>query len=150
VRFEGQASIAAGGFLLEPRLRAQYSDKPLLQYEELTFGGLIGGRAVDPGALYGDSGISGTLDVYGPAWTLGPRVTVRPAAFIEGAWARNQDSFGPEEMSGVFGGGGLRLSLDGRWTLDLLYATPIGNTVGVPEQFVGPKVSVTVSGGISF
>ncbi|MBX3479025.1 MAG: ShlB/FhaC/HecB family hemolysin secretion/activation protein [Caulobacter sp.] len=150
LRFEGQASITSGGFLIEPRLRVQVADKPLLQYEEFTYGGLIGGRALDPGALYGDSGVSGSIDVYGPAARLGPRLAIRPAAFVEGAWARNEDTIGPDRMSGTFAGGGLRFSLDGRWNLDLLYAAPLGDTVGVPAQFVGPKVSVGVSGGISF
>lgn len=150
VRFEGQGSFVTGGFLLEPRLRAQASDSPLLQYEEFTYGGLIGGRALDPGALYGDSGVSGSLDIYGPAAKLGNRLSIRPAAFIEGAWAWNEDTIGPQEMSGTFAGGGVRLSLDGRWNLDVLYAAPLGDTVGVPAQFVGPKVSVGVSGGFSF
>jgi hemolysin activation/secretion protein len=136
--------------LIEPRLRAQVSDRPLLQYEEFTYGGLIGGRALDPGALYGDSGVSGSIDIYGPAATLGTRLAVRPAVFVEGAWAKNEDTVGPDEMSGTFAGGGVRFSLDGRWNLDLLYAAPVGDTVGVPTQFVGPKVSVGVSGGFSF
>lgn len=150
VRFEGQGSFTTGGFLLEPRLRAQISDSPLLQYEEFTYGGLIGGRALDPGALYGDSGVSGSLDIYGPAAKLGSRFAIRPAVFVEGAWARNEDTIGPDEMSGTFAGAGVRLSLDGRWNLDVLYAAPVGDTVGVPAQFVGPKVSVGVSGGFSF
>jgi hemolysin activation/secretion protein len=150
LRFEGQGSFNTGGMLIEPRLRAQVSDRPLLQYEEFTYGGLIGGRALDPGALYGDSGVSGSIDIYGPAATLGTRLAVRPAVFVEGAWAKNEDTVGPDEMSGTFAGGGVRFSLDGRWNLDLLYAAPVGDTVGVPTQFVGPKVSVGVSGGFSF
>jgi hemolysin activation/secretion protein len=150
VRFEGQASITAGGFLVEPRVRAQTSDSPLLQYEEFTYGGLIGGRALDPGALYGDSGVSGSVDVYGPAAKLGTRLSVRPAGFIEGAWASNEDTIGPDESHGLFAGGGIRFSLDGRWNLDVLYAAPISDTVGVPAQFVGPKMSVGISGGFSF
>ncbi|MBI1405634.1 MAG: hypothetical protein GC145_05865 [Caulobacter sp.] len=150
LRFEGQGAFNAGGVLIEPRLRAQVSDRPLLQYEEFTYGGLIGGRALDPGALYGDSGVSASIDIYGPAATLGTRLAVRPAAFVEGAWAKNEDTVGPDRMSGAFAGGGVRFSLDGRWNLDLLYAAPVGDTVGVPAQFVGPKVSVGVSGGFSF
>ncbi len=154
LRFEGAASINSGGFLIEPRLRAQLSDKPLLQYEEFTYGGLIGGRALDPGALFGDSGVSGSVDIYGPAAKLGTRFSIRPAAFVEGAWATNEDDLGPLvdrlEKHGAFAGGGVRLSLDGRWNLDVLYAAPVGDTVGVPSQFVGPKVSVGISGGFSF
>ena len=153
-RFEGAASINTGGFLIEPRLRAQISDKPLLQYEEFTYGGLIGGRALDPGALFGDSGVSGSIDVYGPSAKLGTRISIRPAAFVEGAWARNEDSIGPLvdqlDKHGTFGGGGLRLSLDGRWNLDVMYATPLGDTEGVPDQFVGSKVTVGISGGFRF
>lgn len=154
LRFEGAASINSGGFLIEPRLRAQLSDKPLLQYEEFTYGGLIGGRALDPGALFGDSGVSGSLDVYGPAAKLGTRFSVRPAAFVEGAWATNEDDLGPIvdrlEKHGAFAGAGVRFSFDGRWNLDVLYAAPLGDTVGVPDQFVGPKVSIGISGGFSF
>ncbi|WGM40374.1 hypothetical protein [Caulobacter sp. NIBR1757] len=154
LRFEGAASINSGGFLIEPRLRAQLSDKPLLQYEEFTYGGLIGGRALDPGALFGDSGVSGSVDIYGPAAKLGTRFSIRPAAFVEGAWATNEDDLGPAvdrlEKHGAFAGAGVRFSLDGRWNLDLLYAAPLGDTVGVPDQFVGPKVSVGISGGFSF
>lgn len=154
MRFEGAASINTGGFLIEPKLRAQLSDKPLLQYEEFTYGGLIGGRALDPGALFGDSGVSGSLDVYGPAAKLGERFSLRPAAFVEGAWARNEDTAGPAvdlvDKHGTFGGAGVRLSLDGRWNLDVLYAAPLGDTEGVPDQFVGPKVTVGISGGFTF
>jgi hemolysin activation/secretion protein len=154
LRFEGGASITSGGFLIEPRLRAQLSDSPLLQYEEFTYGGLIGGRALDPGALFGDSGVSGSVDLYGPAARLGDRFSIRPAAFVEGAWATNEDDIGPLidrlEKHGTFGGAGVRLSLDGRWNLDLLYAAPLGDTVGVPDQFVGPKVTVGISGGFTF
>ena len=154
LRFEGGASITSGGFLIEPRLRAQLSDSPLLQYEEFTYGGLIGGRALHPGALFGDSGVSGSLDLYGPAAKLGDRFSIRPAAFVEGAWATNEDDIGPLidrlEKHGTFGGAGVRLSLDGRWNLDLLYAAPLGDTVGVPDQFVGPKVTVGISGGFTF
>ncbi len=150
LRFEGQASILRGGLLIQPRLRAQKADRPLLQYEEFTYGGLIGGRALDPGALYGDSGVSGSVDIYGPAAELGPRITLRPAAFVEGALASNEDTVGPDSSHGLFAGGGLRMTLDGRWTLDILYATPVTDTVGVPDAFVGPKVSIGVSGGLSF
>ena len=90
------------------------------------------------------------MDIYGPAAELGPRITFRPAAFVEGAWASNEDTVGPDRSHGLFAGGGLRMTLDGRWTLDILYATPISDTVGVPDAFVGPKVSVGVSGGLSF
>ncbi|NBU27031.1 MAG: ShlB/FhaC/HecB family hemolysin secretion/activation protein [Caulobacteraceae bacterium] len=125
LRFEGQASFRRGSLLIQPRLRAQKADRPLLQYEEFTYGGLIGGRALDPGALYGDSGVSGSIDLYGPAAGLGPRLSIRPAAFVEGAWASNEDTIGPDESHGLFAGAGIRLTLDGRWTLDILYATPI-------------------------
>jgi hemolysin activation/secretion protein len=145
-RFEAVGTRTFGDSSLALRLRAQAAGKPLVQWEEFSFGGLVGGRALDPGALYGDSGVSLAADFIGPRLKLAPQVYVSPTAFLEGARVWNNDTFGEQDGRALVGGAGIRVGV-GRATIDLTYARPIGAVVGAPPSFSGPRILVTVQGG---
>lgn len=59
--------------------RFQYSDSPLLAYEEMSLGGLTIGRGYDPGVLSGDDGYAGTVEL-----------RVRPPMFSNNIFQRTE------------------------------------------------------------
>ena len=142
VRAEASASRPLAGGRVQARVRGQWADDPLLAYEEFTFGGAPGGRGLDPGALQGDRGVAVTLEWAGRTWAFG-RVGVDPLAFVEAARAWNEDGFGPRRAHVALAGGGVRLHLDSRTVVDVVYAHPL-DSEGVDKERFGPRVLVTL------
>jgi hemolysin activation/secretion protein len=93
---------------------AQYSPDRLLVYEQLSLGNYTVGRGFDPGIVQGDSGVGARFELQ--VGRLTPRsesaVTVQPFAFLDAAWAWNNDAgTTPDPQRVLSAGGGLR----GRW-----------------------------------
>jgi hemolysin activation/secretion protein len=139
-RLEGDptATVLRGGLYGEfrpvPRLtialglRGQWSNDPLLSFEEFSAGNYTAGRGYDPGTLLGDSGIGVQAELrYGSIVPTAPnQLRVEPYVFFDQSWVWNEDrvfSLPRQELSAV--GGGVRAAYGDRFRLDLLLAVPL-------------------------
>lgn len=151
LRFTGRLERPfAGGRLLSLDLRGQWTDRPLLLFEHFSYGGLAGGRGLDPDALLGDRGLSGHVEWDDKPVRLQERWTVRPLAYVDTAWILNVGPSGPGvPASGraVFGGLGGRFSWSEKAHLDVAYTTPLTEVRGVAPGLSGPRMVVTLSAG---
>ncbi len=135
-RFDGSARAAIIRGQLTTRLgitpwldlatdyRAQWADKPLLNFDEFSIGNLTVGRGYDPGSNSGDRAISGAFELrVKPIST--PDYHVEVFGFYDRVhlWNRGQD---PTERNRILRsyGAGARLVLPGRAVLELTYAHP--------------------------
>ncbi|NEX93532.1 ShlB/FhaC/HecB family hemolysin secretion/activation protein [Caulobacter sp. 17J65-9] len=148
VRFDAAATRPLGRGQVAVQAKGQWADAPLTAFEEFTWGGLEGGRGLDPGALYGDRGVAASVELTGAPHDLGGRWTVSPMAFVEAAQAWNEDkAYGAREQSAVTGGAGLRFSWNDRIHLDAIYAHPLAETRGVADELSGPRLHLGISAG---
>ena len=139
-RFEGDptATVVRGGlygefrpvprFTLALGVRGQWSNDPLLSFEEFSAGNYTAGRGYDPGTILGDSGVGLQAELrYGSAVPIGPAdFAFEPYVFFDQAWAWNEDvvfALPRQELSSV--GGGVRAAYGDRFRLDLLVAEPL-------------------------
>ncbi|MBX7248831.1 MAG: hypothetical protein K1X35_07205 [Caulobacteraceae bacterium] len=145
LRGEASGRRPLAGGTLQARARGQWTDDPLVAYEEFNFGGAPGGRGLDAGALAGDRGVSLGLDWFGPARRMNGGWSISPVAFVEGAQAWNLDDYGPRRSRIVLGGGGLRINFGDEAHLDIVYARPVGEPKGVDEDRFGPRLLFTLT-----
>ncbi|THD66089.1 ShlB/FhaC/HecB family hemolysin secretion/activation protein [Phenylobacterium sp.] len=116
----------------EIRVQAQYSDKPLMPYEQITLGDLSVGRGYDPAVALGDSGAGASFDLrYNPI-PVGPKIIIAPYVFFDVGAVHNNDT----ALSGLAEnrtlrsfGAGVTLRLANRANLDVTYAQPIDPVV---------------------
>jgi hemolysin activation/secretion protein len=128
-------------------VRAQYSWKPLLSFEEFSAGNYTIGRGYDPGALLGDRGWGTQAEL-----RLGSRVPAsprRPAfegyAFWDHASVSNLDKLfvvpGSHHLDSV--GAGARLGFD-RFALDAALAIPL-TRIGIDNKRPDPRLLVSLT-----
>lgn len=143
-------------FVAQARVRGQYSDRPLLAYEEFAFGQLTGGRGFDPAAITGDRGlmVSGEITQAGfkvPGLPERFGVSVQPYVFADAARAWNVEPGAPDTFSdGISGGVGLRANLARRAQLDVAWANPLGNPRGIGPDQAGPRLLISFSTSLDF
>lgn len=92
--WRGAAHVVASfgpGWQLAGRLQAQGSSDLLLAGEAFALGGIGSVRGVPERALYGDSGVSATLEASTPALWQG----LRALAFIDAGWVRSDVADSP-------------------------------------------------------
>jgi hemolysin activation/secretion protein len=110
------------------RAQAQYADKPLMPYEQISLGDLSVGRGYDPAAVLGDTGASASLDVRYAAFQVYPRVLASPFVFYDQGVVHNNDA-GTTGLSSSRTlrsfGAGITLRLANRANLEFTYARPI-------------------------
>jgi hemolysin activation/secretion protein len=111
-------------------LRGQWSDRPLLRFEQFTYGGLVGGRGLDPDALLGDRGLPGHLEWADKPVLLQGRWTLQPIAYVDTTWIKNLGPGWPSSGRAIFGGLGARLCWTEKAHLDVAYTTPLVETPG--------------------
>jgi hemolysin activation/secretion protein len=136
-RFEGDAratvlrgdisgAIGFGAiFELASTVRGQWSNKPLLNYDEFAVGNLTIGRGYDPGANTGDRAIAGAHELRAN-FPLGNKARGTLYGFYD--WVRlwNLDKGSTEAkrfMASV--GGGVRMTVFNSIRMDLTYAHPL-------------------------
>ncbi|HUO23145.1 MAG TPA: ShlB/FhaC/HecB family hemolysin secretion/activation protein [Caulobacteraceae bacterium] len=110
----------------EMAFEAQYTDTPLLTYEQLAVGNLTIGRGYDPSSVTGDTGVSGTFELRaGPIQPIQPLrwLNVQGYGFYDIAKSNNLN-IGGENLTVRSAGGGLRFRLTQRVSLDIAYAHP--------------------------
>ena len=122
--------------------RGQWTNQPLLNYDEFSIGNLTVGRGYDPGANTGDKAYSGTAELRVNLPT-GPRVGTQVFGFYDYVHLYNLDTGSTEANRKLASyGGGVRVTLSGVARLDVTYAHPLdkplltGATARVPKDRV--------------
>lgn len=127
VRAEAQLDFRPSPlWLLRLRPRVQYSPDALLSFEQIAGGNYTVGRGFDPGAVLGDSGYGGQVEVaYGSLVPeVAGRATFQPYAFFDLMAVSSKNVAGdPQTITSV--GGGVRARLGNRLYLDVLGAVPL-------------------------
>ncbi|MCB2085174.1 MAG: ShlB/FhaC/HecB family hemolysin secretion/activation protein [Sphingomonadaceae bacterium] len=106
--------------------RFQYSPDALLGFEQVSGGNYTAGRGFDPGAVIGDSGYGGQVEVaYGSLLPETPGGNAfQPYAFFDLMAVSTKNVPGdPQTISSV--GGGLRANIGQRLYLDIFGAAPL-------------------------
>lgn len=131
-------------------LNAQWTDKSLTSFEQLSFGGLTGGLGFDPGALSGDRGATASLQVFAPQGAFGDQLTWRPYLQVAAAQLRtNDDPVGFFDAAGYSLAAGLQMTWAGRWQLEALWAEPFGGIKGTGPDAYDSRVVVKLSASFS-
>lgn len=123
----------------------QWSNDPLLNYEEFALGSLTIGRGYDPGSNSGDHAVGGRAELRAdlPLWEP---VQAQFFGFYDHLYLRNLDRTAIEGARN-FGsvGGGVRLSLPGSVVLDIAYAKPLDKALLLDEHRPPARVLVSLT-----
>ena len=112
-------------FELWARGHAQYTNRPLLNYDEFAIGNLTLGRGYDPGANSGDRMIGGSVEARAN-FRLAPTAHGQIFGFYDVVKLRNLDSFSTEANRTLRSvGAGFRLTAFGSARLEVTYAHPM-------------------------
>lgn len=141
---EGSSFIARGGVDLSAslgsilgvraRTEAQWTDNPLLNYDEYSIGNLSIGRGYDPGANSGDRALGGAFELSANVIS-GSRPKVQLFGFYDVVQVENLDFGTPEPKRTLAStGGGVRLSLGGDVRAELTYAKPLDLAIFSDEE----------------
>lgn len=131
-------------------ISGQYSETPLLAYEQFAVGDLTVGRGYDPSALTGDEGLGGSIELragqFSPpaAWKLPNDMNVGVFAFYDIAAVFNHE-VGSESRTVRSAGGGFNLRLTSRVGLDVSYAHPFDKTSTFVASAPSSRVLVSLT-----
>jgi hemolysin activation/secretion protein len=101
-----------GAFSVALSAQGQYGFNPLLTGEQFAFGGAQIGRGYDPGALTGDRGLGGSIELrYDQRFTMLPVQALQPYVFYDAARVWNVQNAAPAGPSINSVGGGIRFWL---------------------------------------
>jgi hemolysin activation/secretion protein len=126
---------------------AQWSDGPLLSYEQASLGNYTIGRGFDPGVALGDRALGGSLELrYG---SLFPRkrngLAIEPFVFVDAAKAWIDDAIaGPHPHRVLSAGGGLRARWGDLVDFGLTFAVPL-ERAGFQTATADPRLLFTVT-----
>lgn len=126
---------------------AQWSDVNLDSAEKMTVGGPFSVRAYDIGALSGDTGYVGTVELRHDLGT-GPLGFWQAIAFVDSAYVRvNRHSFGDADNSGSLSGAGVGLNWQGpdQWQGSFSVANRLGNAPSLVADQSSARGWVSVS-----
>ncbi len=109
---------------LRGRFEAQWTDKPLLNFDEYAIGNLSIGRGYDPGANSGDRAIGGLVEA-GVSVLDQARHRLQVFGFFDIVQVENLDRGTPDPKRTLKSlGGGLRYTFGSGITAELIYASP--------------------------
>jgi hemolysin activation/secretion protein len=124
-----RAEVSVGGRVAGPLVATvsgswQYTDTPLLSYEEYSAGNMSVGRGYDPSAASGDRALTYSVELTSVPIALGKRAAFRPYAFLDAVRLTNiGPGAGEDRLRSA--GVGVRAQL-GRWfALDAAWARPL-------------------------
>lgn len=141
IRAGGAAEVRpTPSFAIAVEGRAQYSGNALLAFEEFSAGNFTIGRGYDPGALLGDSGIGGSIELRFGALAPATRddLAVQPYVFFDVARIWNEDpTFGRRGLSSA--GGGVRALWGDRVQADVSLAIPL-HRAGLQTERGDPRL----------
>jgi hemolysin activation/secretion protein len=90
----------------------QYAFSPLITGEQIAFGGAQIGRGYDPGAISGDRGLGGSVELrYDHRFTMSPVQAIQPYVFLDAAKVWNVQNVAYLGNNVVSAGAGVRFSL---------------------------------------
>lgn len=146
VRADADAVIGLGPiFSLAGSARLQWSDDPLLNYEEFSLGNLTVGRGYDPGSNSGDRavGLHGEVRANLP---ISAAVPTQAFGFYDYVYLDNLD-LGATEVDRHFHsyGGGLRLTLPNHLLLEVAYAHPQDKALTLDKRRPPDRVLVSLT-----
>lgn len=122
-----QAEFSVGGrigpLVATTSARWQYTDVPLLSYEEFSAGNLSIGRGYDPSAASGDRALGTTFELASVPIALGKRSAFRPYVFADAVRLTNIGP-GADQARLRSAGLGVRAQLGPWLTLDAAWAHP--------------------------
>jgi len=132
---------------LEIHFMGQYTDQPLLAYEQQAIGNLTIGRGYDPSSLTADRAIAVEFQPEIGPIQITPRVSVTPYGFYDIAYTSDLESgFSPVTVRSV--GGGVTFRLPYNLHADIAYADPLDKLfAGAPSK---PPARVLVQIAIAF
>jgi hemolysin activation/secretion protein len=104
--------------------QAQWADLPVLSYEELQVGNLTIGRGYDPSSVAGDNGVSGSFEGRLGPYRVNSWATVQFYGFTDVARVDSLVDAADFSRTVVSAGGGVRIGLTPRLSLDVTYAHP--------------------------
>ena len=125
IRFEPAGSKL--GFSLDTHVTAQWSDKPLLAYEELAVGNLTIGRGYDPDAISGDRVVAAEFKGEVGPFAISPNFRFAPYGFYDIAFVNNLDA-GSVNRTVRSIGGGAEIGLPYHFRADVYWAKPLDKT----------------------
>lgn len=130
------------GFSIFLRGMAQYSDEPLLSYEEMSLGNLTLGRGFEPGEVSGDDGIAGTIELRlnRPEFTNEVVTDTQFYAFVDGGMIWNPNAVISEEENINSLGGGVRLRVLDTVLGEVTYAHPTSGGASFSTENVSDTV----------
>lgn len=146
VRATGEANLGIGRFVnLNAQMLAQWTDDPLLNYDEFSLGNLTIGQGYDPGANSGDRAIAlrGEVQVNLP---ITDKANTQVFGFYDYVNLTNLDP-GTLEVDRHFHsyGGGFRLALPGSLLLELIYAHPRDRALTIDKAPPPDRLLVSLS-----
>lgn len=158
-RFEGdpQATILRGGgdaemriarrWTVAGRFEGQWADGPLLAPDEFSVGNLTIGRGYDPGSAFGDKAVGFSVESrWGSFGAANGAIQASPFIFWDHVTYWNSDAFGIDRSVNS-AGLGVRMVIHEDVRLDLIWAKPLDEPLGLGEKVPGSSllVNLTVS-----
>ena len=152
---QGDSFVARGGldlsaslgsiFGVRARSEAQWTDNPLLNYDEYSIGNLSIGRGYDPGANSGDRALGGAFEVSANV-IPGARPNVQVFGFYDLVHIENLDFGTPDpKRTLASSGGGVRVSLGGDVRAELTYAKPLDRAIFSDEEKPSDRVMFSIT-----
>lgn len=128
------------------QISGQASSAALMAFEEFNFGNYTLVRGYDPGAVAGDSGIAGALELIGPTLRV-RRVGFEPFGFYDLGKVWNEDPGAPDGRTLASVGAGMRMNLDRGVRFEATWSRPLHPPLGLGESQPSSRVlfSLTTS-----
>ncbi|HEY4031988.1 MAG TPA: ShlB/FhaC/HecB family hemolysin secretion/activation protein [Caulobacteraceae bacterium] len=123
--------------------QAQYTQKPLLSYEQIAIGNLTIGRGYDPSSVAGDRGVAGAFEARVMPLRLPAGFSVGAYGFYDIAYVEYVDN--PLTSTVRSAGGGLRIGAPKGIDLDLFYATPFDRPTPSAPSKPPPRVMMSLT-----
>jgi hemolysin activation/secretion protein len=123
----------------------QYTDTPLLSYEEFSAGNMSIGRGYDPSAASGDRALGSTLEISTAPFQFAKRSVFRPYAFLDAVRLTNIGP-GADQQTLRSAGYGIRAQIGPWFALDAAWAHPFDRLApNLPKPANRILVSLTAS-----
>ncbi|MEP9357713.1 ShlB/FhaC/HecB family hemolysin secretion/activation protein [Sphingomonas sp. KR3-1] len=124
----------------------QYTDTPLLSYEEFSAGTLSIGRGYDPSAASGDRALGSTLEISTAPFAFAKRSAFRPYAFLDAVRLTNIGP-GADQVTLRSAGYGIRAQIGPWLSLDAAWAHPFDRVAPTAPK-PGDRFLVSLSASI--
>lgn len=133
LRAEGEIGGGAGPLIGKATVVWQYTDDPLLSYEEYAVGNLTVGRGYDPSIASGDRALSASFELSTVPMPFAKNAAWRPYAFYETTRLTNL-GLGAGKLDLASVGLGLRAQVAPGFALDFAWAKPLDNPFAFGER----------------